>query len=244
MLRCFEVEKMKYTKWLGLVCIILLCGCMYPEERLAKNQIPYKDQLVSVQTAVDAYKKDTGVLPIKTRDMSTPIYQKYPINFSILVPKYLSDTPGNSFENGGIFQYVLIEAETNPQVKLIDVRMASDIQDIKLRINFNKYPPFNKLISEGVYSLDFSKLNYKEELYTVSPYSGDNLPFVVDTTGEIYIDYRSDLYKALKKTTKVIKEGEDIRYLLTEGDNQIVPAFSLPYTVDKNREPVFMQSKK
>src|SRR5579875_2095880 len=86
--------------------IFLLSGCMYPEQNLAKNQIPYKDQLQAVQTAVNDYRKDNGgLLPIKTKEANTPIYEKYPIDFKKLMPKYMSEPPGNAFENGGIFQY-------------------------------------------------------------------------------------------------------------------------------------------
>lgn len=49
---------------------------------ISKNQIPYKDQILAVQTAVDTFKKDNGgILPIKTKEAETPIYQKYPIDF-------------------------------------------------------------------------------------------------------------------------------------------------------------------
>ena len=60
----------------------MLSGCLYPQEKLAENQIPYEDQIQSVQTAVDKFQKDNGgILPIKTRDQSTPIYEKYPIDY-------------------------------------------------------------------------------------------------------------------------------------------------------------------
>ena len=60
----------------------LLTGCLYPKENMKQNAVPYEDQLQVVQKAVVTFKEQNdGILPIKTRDMSTPIYQKYPIDF-------------------------------------------------------------------------------------------------------------------------------------------------------------------
>ncbi len=134
-----------------VIISVVLSGCMYPNEKLTQNQIPYKDQIQSVQTAVDSFKKDNGgILPIKTREANTPIYQKYPIEFKKLTPKYLAEPPGNAFESGGVFQYVLVDVETNPTVKLFDLRMADTIRDIQLRIKSNGYPPYKKQIADNV----------------------------------------------------------------------------------------------
>ena len=51
-----------------------------------------------------------GILPIKTLDQTTPIYHKYPIDFKRLVPEYMAEPPGNAYESGGVFQYVIIDA--------------------------------------------------------------------------------------------------------------------------------------
>lgn len=52
------------------------------ERKYETNAVPYEDQLQVVQKAITTYKEQNGgILPIKTRDMSTPIYQKYPIDF-------------------------------------------------------------------------------------------------------------------------------------------------------------------
>jgi hypothetical protein len=224
-----------------LLAIFILSGCMYPKEELAKNQVPYKDQLISVQTAVNQFQEDSGgLLPIKTKEADTPIYQKYPVDFKKLVPRYISEAPGNAFENGGIFQYVLVDVETKPSVKLIDLRMTEIIRDIKLRINANGgYPPYKEKLSEQVYTIDFTKLGYKEEPVAISPYTNKNLPFVVDINGEIYVDYRMDLYSILTQEKQDIPPNSDIRYLLVN-DSMFVPAYSLPYTVDENKEPVFL----
>ncbi len=224
---------------------IFLTGCMYPKANLAKNQIPYKDQLQSVQTAVDSFRKENGgILPIKTKPQDTPIYQKYPIDFNKLIPKYLAEPPGNAYENGGIFEYVLVDAETKPTVKLFDLRIAQTIQEIKLRIKAGGYPPYKKRLSKNVYSLDFKKLGYNEIPYAVSPYTKQKLPFVISADTEVYVDYRADLEKALKQQGAFYgKFGEDIRPLLVK-NSMFVPAYSLPYTFEsQSKKPVFLDQQ-
>ncbi|WP_254778667.1 hypothetical protein [Bacillus sp. cl95] len=224
-----------------LLIASFLSGCMYPDAELEKNQVPYQDQIDSVQRAVNQFQQDNGgILPIKTKDATTPIYQKYPIDFQRVVPKYLAEPPGNSFENGGIFQYVILDAETKPTVKLIDLRIAEKIRDIKIRLQTQQYPPFDKEIAKNVYTLNFKKLGYKETPFVVSPYTNQNLSFVIDGQGEVYVDYRSDLFAEISKSKRDLKPGEDIRFILAE-KSMIVPAFSLPYTIDlETNEPVFL----
>ena len=65
----------KMTGFSMMFCIIfLLSGCLYPEENLQQNQVPYEDQVESVQKAVLEYRNDNGgqLLPIKTKDQNTP----------------------------------------------------------------------------------------------------------------------------------------------------------------------------
>jgi hypothetical protein len=223
---------------------ILLSGCMYPNKELTKNKIPYKDQMQAVQTAVDSFRNDNGgILPIKTKEAKTPIYQKYPIDFKKITPKYLSEPPGNAFENGGLFQYVLIDVETKPTVKLLDLNMTEAIRDINLRIKAHKYPPFKKQLAKNVYTIDFKKLGYKNPPYALSPFTNKNLPFVITGNAEVYVDYSSDLFQTLKEGNFKVNPGEDIRHILVK-DSMFVPAYSLPYTVDsENMEPVFLENK-
>ena len=234
--------KRKMLFSLLILTAVLLSGCMYPKEGLTQNQIPYKDQIKAVQTAVDDFQKDNGgILPIKTREAKTPIYQKYPIDFKKIAPKYIAEPPGNAYESGGIFLYVLVDVETKPTVKLLDLNVAETIRDIKLRIKTNGYPPYKEQLAKNVYSLDYSKLGFKKAPYAVSPFTNQNLSFVITGDAEVYVDYRPDLYQVLKKTGKEPKPGEDIRSILVD-DSMFVPAYSLPYTIDaKTKEPVFLE---
>lgn len=236
-----------YMNWrmLGVFLVLtvfLLSGCMYPKEKLKQNQIPYKDQIQAVQTAVDEFRKDNGgILPIKTKEAETPIYQKYLIDFKKITPKYLAEPPGNAYESGGVFQYVLVDVETNPTVKIFDLRIAETIREIKLRIKANDYPPYKETLAKNIYSLDFKQLGYKKPPVAVSPYTNQNLSFVVTGNAEVYVDYRPDLYQAIKKSEVELKPGEDIRSILVK-DSMFVPAYSLPYTLDeKTKEPIFLE---
>ncbi|MHA7137502.1 hypothetical protein [Rossellomorea aquimaris] len=234
------MKRLGLIAFLLILTISILSGCMYPEEKLSQNQIPYETQVKAVQDAVVTYQKDNnGLLPIKTRDQDTPIYQKYPIDFRKLSPQYLAEIPGNAFENGGVFQYVLTDVEEDPQVKIFDLRLAEQIRELKIRIEAQGYPPFKEEVANNVYTLNYKELGYDGEVYVNSPYSNKNLPLVINGDGDIFVDYSMDLFEQIKSTDKELKPGEDIRNLLVE-DTFFVPAYSLPYTVDENNEPVFM----
>ncbi len=233
-------------KRFGLMAILListmtiLSGCLYPEQKLNQNQIPYDTQVKTVQEAVDQYKNNNnGLLPIKTKDQDTPIYQKYPIDFRKLSPQFLAEIPGNAFENGGVFQYVLTDVEENPTVNIFDLRMAEKIREVRIRIQAQGYPPFKEEISKNVYTLNYKELGYDGEVYVNSPYSNKNLPLVINGNGDIFVDYSMDLYEKIQTAENMPEPGEDIRGLLTK-DSVFVPAYSLPYTINEKSEPVFM----
>lgn len=230
--------------WFSILGIVvagcLLSGCLYPQEKKVENKVPYEEQIASVQQAVIKFQEASGgLLPIKTREMDTPLYQKYPIDFSQLYPKYMESPPGNAYESGGVFQYVLIDVEDQPTVKVFDLRIAEKISQIQIRIQAQGYPPFKDHIAGDLYTLDQKKIGYKEEQFITSPYTQNNLPLMVDGKGNIYVDYISDIYQALQKEKKTYKNGDDIRGILLK-ESSIVPAFSVPYTVDENNEPVYM----
>lgn len=228
-----------------LLVMVFLTGCLYPKQRIAENQAPYKEQIQSVQSAVDQFQKDQdGILPIKTKPAETPYYQKYLIDFQKIVPKYIAEPPGNSYESGGIFQYMIIDEETNPTVKIFDIRIAQELQDLNLRLTAyrenNGYPPFKERLSDDVFTLDYGKMGLKDEPKIKSPYSGKPLSIVINTKAELFVDYTPDLYEALQKKAEQFKPGQDIRSVLTD-DSDFVPAYSLPYTIDqKTKKPIFL----
>lgn len=238
------------VKWtaIALLVSLFLTGCLYPDQEKAKSQIPYKEQIQSVQSAVDQFQKDEGgILPIKTKPAETPYYQRYLVDFKKIAPRYMAEPPGNAFEAGGVFQYVIIDEETNPTVKIFDIRIAQEIQDLNLRLTAyrqkNGYPPYKERLSEEVFTLDYEKMGLKEAPTVLSPYSQKQLPIVINSDVGLYVDYTADLHDALNKKKTDFKPGEDIRPVLTE-DSEFAPAYSLPYTIDeKTNKPVFLTVK-
>jgi hypothetical protein len=227
-----------------LVSLFFLTACMYPKDRLAQNRIPYKDQIVSVQNAVEQFQLDNGgILPIQTRDASTQIYLKYPVDFNRITPRYLPEPPGNAFESGGVFQYVLVNVEEEPTVKLIDLRVIEVIRDLKLRLNIYRdtrgYPPFKDEIAIGYYSLDYEKMNYNEPPFVMSPFTGNNLSLIINGQGEIFVDYSPDLYQTMQQVETQYSFGDDIRDILVE-KYDFVPVYSVPTTI-LDGDPVLMK---
>ena len=235
--------KKRFMCCLALLLIVIQTGCMYPQSQKVENKIPNDVQLQMVQTAVDQYRQDKeGLLPIKNQEADVPYYQKYPIDFQKLIGSYMADPPGNAFESGGVFQYVLINVEENPTVRVLDLRAAQVIQEFYLRLTIymdsNQYLPYKEQLHTNVFTLDHEALGYDEVPLIQSPFSDAQLPIVIDSKGDLYLDYSADLTAALKSGPSV-NPGEDIRYLLTE-NSFFVPAFSMPYTVDENNIVVFM----
>ena len=56
--------------------------------------------------------------------------------------------------------------------------------------------------------------------------------------GELHVDYAVDLGQLLKEDKPNVKPGDDIRQLLVD-KYPVVPAYSIPYTVDENGEPIY-----
>ena len=221
--------------------LLLLSGCMMPDNEKVTQMTPYADQVETIQKAVDAYQTSSGgLLPIKTKDLDTDMYIKYPIEFAKIVPAYTEKLPANSYETGGIYQYVLTDVETNPTVKLVDLRSAERIRELNLRKNINGHVPFKDAVGENVYAVDYEAMGFKEQPTVPSPYSDTFLPIVIGGDGVFYIDYSIDLNRILQEQQPDVKEGEDIRYLLAD-NHLVLPAYSLPYTVNDQNEPVFMK---
>ncbi|WYP28253.1 hypothetical protein NSQ54_09215 [Alkalihalobacillus sp. FSL W8-0930] len=226
-------------KALFLGSLLLLTGCFYPQNERQASKAAYLDQLASVQSAVDSFQEDTAVLPIQTFDEHTPTYQRYVIDFRQLVPRYMQEPPGTAFENGGMYQYTLVNVEENPTVKLIDLNSLKTIQELTSRLNNYRsqhtYAPVKDIAADGLFEIDFEKLSYKEEPVIISPYSGNSLPFLYSNTGELVIDYASDINIRLNDLDEV-NTDEDLRPLLYE-EAPFVPFHSVPYTLSESGEP-------
>lgn len=232
---------MKKRLYAVAMSAMLLAGCgglaASPEEVRVQQQVSEAD-LIAVQQAVDAFKTETSVLPIKTTEHDTSVYIKYLIDFQKLVPKYLASTPDNAYERGGIYQYVLYDVERNPTVKLVDLHAAERIREINLRVFVQKYPAFGEQVTPYIYTLDYAKMGL-DELTVPSPYSTTHLPIVVTTTGEPIVDYRIDFQRLFDEGVIEAAPGVDLQQLVAQ-QMDVLPAYSVPYTVDENGDVIFM----
>ncbi|WP_429668612.1 hypothetical protein [Bacillus gobiensis] len=236
---------MRVQKILCLISVILLLsGCLYPEEKKIQQTVPKNDQLSGVQEAVNEFKKENGgLLPIKTSGTDTPLYQKYVIDFDRLSPRYLTEPPGTSFENGGEYLYVLTDVENKPTVKLIDLKISEEIRKLKLLLQMykdrHKYPPFHKQMAGGLFALNYEKLGLKQPPEVTSPVTGNSLPLLIDGHGEIVVDYRSDLSFLLDHRNESYPKGAPIQDIYWK-ETPFVPAFSPGYTLNEKGEPEFI----
>lgn len=237
----------KYSLLLFVALLtVVLAGCMYPDKEKVENQVPDQAQLLTVQKTIDQFRKDTGgLLPIQNRDQDVDQYIKYPIDFSKLISGgYIPKAPGNSFEKGGIYQYVIWHAESKkPKVKLVDLRGTEIIREMNIKKGVNGFVPIAGQIKDDIYQIDYKKMGYKQAPTVPSPYSNTNLPFIVKGSGEICIDYSIELQRILDKEKPKVKSGEDIRHLLSD-HYEVLPAYSLPYTVNDKQEVEFLTDSK
>lgn len=210
-----------------------------PRRRKRAKVTPDVDQLAAVQRAVNEYREATGgLVPIKNSELDTDIYIKYLIDFEKLMPKYLTTIPGNAYEKGGIYQYIIWDPENDASVKLVDLNAAERIREIGIRKLSTQYLPIKGSIAENVYQINYKDLGYKTDVTVKSPYSGVELPLFMTGDGELHVDYAVDLGQLLKDDKPNVKPGDDIRQLLVD-KYPVVPAYSIPYTVDENGEPIY-----
>lgn len=219
-----------------VVGCMMLTGCMYPKDQLKQNQIATGEFVVVVQNAVDQFHAKTGVLPIKNSEQSTPLYEKYPVDFKKLKERaMISNIPANSFENGGTAVYVLVDVETKPTVKMMDLvsfQLTAEVQkqvDEYRAKNYGKLPS-GEQVAPSFYRVDFAKMN-KKPVQASSMYTRQvMLPFLLDDTGRVSIDYSEEMMRLIDK--KSLQGGldakQDLRELLVK-ESYYVPARTGPY---------------
>ncbi|TDQ41539.1 hypothetical protein [Aureibacillus halotolerans] len=222
-----------HSKLISFACIlVVLTGCMYQSEY--GQNVPPQEQLIVVQNAVERYQEATGVLPIKNSEETTAIFEKYVIDFRRLLQGYLGEVPSNAFEEGGYYQYVLTNVEDNPTVKLLDLRHAEALRSFTLELTMymqhSDYLPVLDVKENGLLEVDFERMGLSSPPYVKSPYTNTNLPIVMNTSGDVFIDYAPDIFMALEQQD--VPEEEDLRYILLNDEHPIVPAFSVPYTLE------------
>ncbi|MCP3772462.1 hypothetical protein NLX71_03910 [Paenibacillus sp. MZ04-78.2] len=233
-------------RWLQAASLLLVCallgGCMYPKEMRKESQIASGEYVIVVQNAVDQFKAKTGVLPIKNFEATTPLYEQYLIDFKKLKGRYISEVPLNAFENGGTATYVLIDAETKPTVKMMD--LPSFQQTVELQQEVDRYKsktgtlPTGEAIAPGFFAIDYAKLNRKP-LEVTSMYTRSvKLPFLMSEAGQVAIDYAPEMMRLIdkKQLQSRLDAKQDLRALLVQ-ESYFVPARSFAY-MWKDNKPV------
>ncbi|MBB6735768.1 hypothetical protein [Cohnella zeiphila] len=203
------------------VTALALSGCLYPEEETPGNNASARQAVLSVQDAVDQYQKATGLLPIVSADESVPLYEKFKIDMGKLKRMdYLGSVPSVAFESGGNYQFLIIDEETKPTVKLLNISVYQNAGDVQTKVDayMDKHggePPKGDELYPGFWSVNFDKLGMKEPK-TNSMYSGQSLGFMTDASGRVYVDYGLDIATAVGKSGTSPAAGDDLRRSLVD----------------------------
>lgn len=198
-------RKWKWIQLLGVFMLLLFSsGCLYPDDRRVENQVNPQEFVIVVQAAVETYQANTGILPIKNSDMDTPIFEKYIVDFKkMLYRGHISRIPANAYENGGTDYYVLIDAESEPTVKLLDIISLQQVREIERLVknyvsNNAGQIPQDSHVSGEWHTIDFVKLG-KDRIQVRSIYSGQYLSLLVHSSGKVIIDYAPEIMKILTR---------------------------------------------
>lgn len=240
--------KVNRIVWL-IVMTLVLTGCSSfqspPQTSKSINPAPY---VALVQAALDGFIEANTVLPIMNSDMDTPLYEKYKVDFTRLTQQgYLQSIPENAFENGGTHYYVIIDPETNPRIKLLDLLAVRQARDVERRISQyvdqHRVLPTLEQVMPGWYTIDYDKLKI-DEVQVKSVYSNHYLGLLVHMSGVVVIDFAIDIMQLIMEDgfangERIKDETFDLRELLVD-HYHFVPAQSAAYYWN-NGEPVLSQ---
>lgn len=224
----------RWGVFVSLSCILLLNGCLYPDEMRKQNNVNLQEYLPVVQQAVDVYREKTGVLPIKNSEIETPLYEKYVIDFQKLKERGLMSTlPPNAFESGGTYIYVLIHVEEKPEVRLMDLKGYQTVQELQAKVEGYKTKngklPKGEPVSNGFHYLDFTQLGMKDPQLKSLFNRNQTVSFVLHDSGKVGIDIAPDLAKEIEKQqlASKLEAKQDLREILIQSIPFVpVPSFS------------------
>ncbi|MNP16131.1 hypothetical protein D3C76_1085150 [compost metagenome] len=109
------------------------------------------------------------------------------------------------------------------------VQKVNDVQravDQYKRTNGDQLPKENEVYPD-VYEVDLSKTDVPSMKLT-SVYSGEEMRFIMDMDGLVYVDYGYDIMQAIEKSNHKPQDDEDLREYLVN-NSYFVPVKSLPY---------------
>lgn len=217
----------------GIILLtVSLSGCLYPgDQKQTGNNV--RESVKRVQAAVDSYYQEEGLLPIQNSEESTPRYEKFVIDLEKLRQSgYLDEIPAAAFEKGGSAYFLILDEESDPTVKLMDLVTVQKINDVQRQVNRYASAHGGELPKEaelypGFYSINSKKAG-TESITLNSVYSGQPLQFIMDKNGAVYADYSMDIMAAIDKKGSVPESEQDLRILLEQA-SYYVPVKSLPY---------------
>lgn len=226
--------------------IIVLSACMYPQGQRQDNQTSPRESIARVQSAVDEYYRDDGMLPIKNFDTNTPLYERYVIDFERLLERqYLSSIPAEAFENGGRYYFVLVDVEHQPAVKLVDLVVVQSVgrleNDVAEYERTTGQLPLGERVNGDWHRLDLSALGMERSPVT-SVFSGMEADILLHRTGRVAVDYATDLMMLIQREELTNFDADlDLRELLVE-HSYYVPVKSGRYSWQDDR-PVIVDSE-
>jgi hypothetical protein len=230
-----KVRQLPRTIALGMLSLILisLTGCLYPDDQTPGGNVSAREAILTVQDAVDRYQEQTELLPIQNAKESVPVYEKYKVDFGKLQRMgYISSVPSAAFESGGSYQFLIIDEETKPQVKLLDLTVFQKVNEVQKKVDEYRTKHANRNpAAEEVYPgyalVDFDKLDMKAAEIQ-SMYSRQSLNLIVGEQGQVLVDYGIDIATAVEKSELVPKPEDDLRRVLIEA-SYYVPVRSPVY---------------
>lgn len=218
---------------LFLVSLISLTGCLYPNEQSPNSGVSARESVLMVQDAVNRYKEQTGLLPIQNAKEDTALYEKYKVDFGKLKRmNFISQIPSAAFESGGSYQFLVIDEETEPQVKVLDLVAFQTVGNVQSKVNGyrinhdNKNPSADELYP-GFFTINFKELEM-DSPDVISDYSNQSLSLILDEQGNVYVDYGIDIATAIRKSKVEPAPTADLRRALIEA-SYFVPVRSPIY---------------
>ncbi|MGQ8872864.1 hypothetical protein [Paenibacillus sp. TSA_86.1] len=229
-----------------LLLMLTMSGCLYPAQSNTEPKTAYRESVNRIQSAIEAFQKDEGILPILNADADTPKYEKFRVDLPKLKQRgYLDEIPGTAFESGGSAYFLVQNEEVKPTVKVMDLQTVQKVNDVQRMVNqyksvHNQKIPAGEELYPGFHVVDMKLAAQagSPSITLKSVYSGQELPFMMDAQGTVYVDYAFDIMQALEKTdgssdAEEEQNGGDLRdYLLSQ--SFFVPVKSVPYMLKDN----------
>lgn len=221
------------TAVMVLLLIMTATACMYPDQKSGETRVSYRESVKRIQSAMDDFQKDQGILPIINADETTPRFEKFRIDLDQLQKRgYLDDIPTTAFEKGGSAYFLVQNEETDPTVKVMDLVTVQKVNDVQRAVDLYKSKhdgqlPAGEEIYPGIHTVD-PDLAGTNNVELKSVYSGQDMSFIMDAKGVVYADYAFDIMQLIDKEGVKPSKDEDLRdYLIKSSD--YVPVKSLPY---------------